>query len=268
MFHHMASVYGALVHQLRVHGLLDNPTIRDMLLPQCYYSFVMNTSNTKQVRNTQCHQTRMFRFRPQHKYELTAAIVDYCHANDRSRGPMATWDTSLITDMAYLFYNETEFTEDISEWNTSSVTDMNHMFFGCTLFDQPLHLWDTSLVTNMYGMFGGCASFNQPLHTWNTSSVTNMRHMFADCTSFNQPLHTWNTSFVTNMAFMFCECASFDQPLHTWNTSSVTDMEYMFYNCTTFCQLMGNWHAPPSVFLGCPDPEYCCTVVHDYYWVK
>ena len=37
-------------------------------------------------------------------------------------------DTSLITDMSYLFY-ESEFDGDISNWNVSNVKNMAYMFF-------------------------------------------------------------------------------------------------------------------------------------------
>ena len=133
------------------------------------------------------------RFQPQRNDTLRQAVKNYYVYNDRSHGPIGTWDTSLITDMSMLFYHYREFNESISDWNTSSVTDMR-------------------------GMFEGCKSFNQPLHMWDTSSVKNMSCMFTGCTSFHQPL--------------------------------------------------GNWHAERVLFQHCPDPDYCCTAVHDHYCVK
>ena len=159
------------------------------------------------------------RFQPQSNDELCHAVRNYCWYHDRRHGPIGTWDTSLIKNMAGLFLT------------------------CCTTFNESISDWDTSSVTTMSCMFAGCTSFDQPLHTWNTSSVTNMESMFEDCSSFNQPLHMWDTS-------------------------SVTNMESMFWNCTSFHQPLGNWHAPLSVFAGCPDPEYCSAVIHDYYWVK
>ena len=51
-------------------------------------------------------------------------------------GEINTWDTSLITNMSELFYNKTNFNEDISNWNVSSVTNMNAMFKNASVFNQ------------------------------------------------------------------------------------------------------------------------------------
>ena len=110
------------------------------------------------------------RFQPQSNEELKEAVRTYCCYHDRSRGPSGTWDTTLITNMSWLFSQMGDFNESIADWNTSSVTDMS-------------------------GMFQNCSSFNQPLHTWDTSSVTNMKYMFWDCTSFYQPLGNWHAPF-------------------------------------------------------------------------
>ena len=50
----------------------------------------------------------------------TAAIAKY--------GPIAKWDVSAITSMAYLFHMLRNFNADISSWDTSSVTSMYGMF--------------------------------------------------------------------------------------------------------------------------------------------
>ena len=41
-----------------------------------------------------------------------------------SYGPIADWNTSLVTDMSYLFFRKGSFNSDISKWNTSAVTTM------------------------------------------------------------------------------------------------------------------------------------------------
>ena len=90
------------------------------------------------------------------------------------------------------------------------------------------------------------------IHTWDTSKITDMSELFV------------------NMTYMFYGCASFNQPLSRWDISSVTTMVCMFYRCTSFVQPMGQWNVQhnSTVFTGCPDPEYCCTVFDDGYVVK
>ncbi len=72
---------------------------------------------------------------------------------------MPLWDTSLVTDMDWLFcpatncgnngvtIDVTKFNQPIGDWNTSKVTRMNHMLQGNAAFNQPIGKWDTSHVT-------------------------------------------------------------------------------------------------------------------------
>ena len=60
-------------------------------------------------------------------------------------GPIASWDTSGITDMNRLFLDKKDFNEDISRWNVSNVVDMELMFCGATSFTHQLGgTWATS----------------------------------------------------------------------------------------------------------------------------
>ena len=61
--------------------------------------------------------------------------------------------TTLVTNMANLFYDNSSFNSDISFWDTSNVTRMNQMFRQATAFNQDIGSWDTSKVTDMSGMF-------------------------------------------------------------------------------------------------------------------
>ena len=67
------------------------------------------------------------------KTELQTA-VNLWVSDERSAkdtyGPIADWDTHLITDMSSLFSGKTTFNDDVSSWNTSSVTTMDGMFAG------------------------------------------------------------------------------------------------------------------------------------------
>ena len=47
-------------------------------------------------------------------------------------GPIASWNTSEITDMKYLFYGKAGFNEDISRWDVSNVTSLSCTFSNAT----------------------------------------------------------------------------------------------------------------------------------------
>lgn len=164
-------------------------------------------------------------------------------------------DTSLITDMSWLFYDckRTDFS-GINEWDTSKVLNMSGMFAHCYYFNEELS-FDTSCVVDMSFMFADSnfnnklsfntsnvkdmkfmffiCDFNQKLE-FDTSNVKDMRGMFAGCLDFNQLLK-FNTSNVEDMSVMFSCCEKFNQKL-AFDTSNVKDMSDMFRNCFNFNQ--------------------------------
>ena len=152
-------------------------------------------------------------------------------------------DTSLITDMSWLFKNSNrkDFS-GIEHWNVSNVTNMEGMFWGAKYFNVNISTWNTSNVTNMSFMFMGAKSFNQPLNSWNVGKITNMSGMFSRTESFNQPLNSWNVSKVNNMRNMFWEAESFNQRLDSWNVGNVTDMSFMFFKAKSFNQSLDSWN--------------------------
>ena len=88
-------------------------------------------------------------------------------------GPIASWDTSGLTNMNYLFYYKKDFNEDISRWNVSNVVDMMHTFQGATSFNGDLSCWDVGQVQNMIDTFCNATSFDRQLGgAWATSTAT------------------------------------------------------------------------------------------------
>ena len=87
-------------------------------------------------------------------------------------GPIASWDTSGITDMGMLFYGRKDFNEDISRWNVSNVVSMINTFFGVTSFNGDLSGWEVGQVESMNFMFYGANSFTHQLGgAWSTSTA-------------------------------------------------------------------------------------------------
>ena len=96
----------------------------------------------------------------------------------RKYGHISDWDVSLITNMSQLFYELTNFNDNISRWDVSNVTTMYKMYDRAISFNQPLNDWNVSNVTNMYSMFSNAKEFNQPLNNWNVLNVIYMTLMF------------------------------------------------------------------------------------------
>ena len=165
------------------------------------------------------------------------------------------WDTSQVTNMYSMFRAATNFNQDIGynentgAWNTSNVTDMSLMFYQATNFNQNIGGWDTSQVTTMRYMFSFATTFNQDISDWDTSNVTNMVGMFRNDTNFNQDIGDWDTSNVTSMRFMFYVATNFNQNIGSWDTSKVTDMKGMFRNATSFNQDIGSWDTSRVIYM-------------------
>lgn len=184
---------------------------------------------------------------PQTKKELVTIIKDaLCVFGNEA--DLNFIDTSKITDMSHLFsgviekyggYGLEKFNGDISQWNTSNVTNMAFMFSESRNFNKPLNNWDVSNVTEMKGMFSDAWQFNQPLNNLDVSNVKNMDYMFSN-TIFNQPLNNWNTSNVVSMYSMF-RFSDFNQPINDWDVSNVTNMELMFADTKFFNQPLDKW---------------------------
>ena len=87
-------------------------------------------------------------------------------------------DTSLITDMSWLFY-VSEFNGDISNWDVSNVNDMNCMFERSS-FNGDISKWNVSNVDDMSDMFA-YSGFSQDISNWNINKNCNVESMFYEC---------------------------------------------------------------------------------------
>ena len=103
-------------------------------------------------------------------------------------------DTSNVTDMHYMFYDDTNLEKvDMTGWDTSKVTDMQNMFGECNKLKDIIGIedFDTRSVTKMETMFYRCSALEElDLSKWDTSKVTNMYYLFYD----NDNLKTLNLS--------------------------------------------------------------------------
>ena len=207
----------------------------------------LNESNrkTKQLRRLTITESE-YTVQPKTKDELIQIIKDYCEENGWN-SDLNFIDTSLITDMSWVFSNTEHghgldrFNGDISKWDVSNVEYMDAMFWDAKNFNQPLNNWDVSKVENMELMFYKAKNFNQPLNNWDVSNVKNMAGMFSGAEKFNQPLNNWDVSKVENMKSMFVNAFNFNQSIDKWDVSNVKNMEGMFHNAESFNQPLNNW---------------------------
>jgi len=188
---------------------------------------------------------------------LRLAVKDYLKLGDESPyGPISEWDTSKVTNMAYLFdYEELSrsffstykleklktFTADLSKWNVSKVTTMRSMFAYTISFNSNISQWDVGNVKDMSYMFQNCEKFNQDMSTWNVGEVKTMRGMFQYANSFNKVISSWNVSKVEDMGYMFTDASSFNINISSWNVSKVKDMGGMFQHADSFDYDISNW---------------------------
>ena len=179
-------------------------------------------------------------FRPKSSAELKIAVRE-CLAKSPSgafkggkRGPIGSWDVSLITDMSGLFSGRAKFNADISKWNVSLVTNMSGMFRGAISFCCNIGGWIVSKVKSMRGMFAGAKAFNIDLSGWDVRNVTDMSEMFAGATSFNGDVSKWKVSRATTTREMFRGATKFNIDLSGWDISSVKDMRGMFHKAPSF----------------------------------
>ena len=195
---------------------------------------------------------------------------------------LTEWNTSLVTNMDFMFQNATAFNQNIGALNVSGVSDFTAMFQGCGSFNngsnsdinnwiikstgtvtmgqmfasagsfnQPINLWNTIAVINMSGMFQLASLFNQNIGAWNVSNVTTFASMFASAIAFNNggsnSINSWITSSATAMNSMFSSATVFNQPIGNWNTSNVANFASMFSMANTFNQNIGTWNVSKSL---------------------
>ena len=173
---------------------------------------------------------------PENCYGLFAG---YANATSITFG--TAFDTSLVTDMSYMFSSCNSLTAlGLRNFDTSHVTNMASMFSTCfSLRDLDISSFDTSLVTDMSCMFTGLCLTDLDVSNFDTSSVTDMSLMFHACIGLTDlDIGNFGTSHVTDMEGMFYNCTSLASlAVDSFDTSLVTDMSYMFYGCDNLADL-------------------------------
>ncbi len=167
----------------------------------------------------------------------------------RSINGLNRLNTSLVTDMSYMFCDSNKLEElDLSNFDTRNVTNMKRMFalnyYHNSIKYLDLSSFDTSNVENMEAMFygtgTGAVNFYIDLgDKFYTRNVTNMKDMFSNVCNVNEEFtldlgDKFDTSNVTDMSGMFNYLGASSKVLtldlgDKFDTSNVIDMSKMFY---------------------------------------
>jgi hypothetical protein len=122
------------------------------------------------------------------------------------------WQVGNVDDFSEMFMNATQFNNGGGSlsWNTISATDMSYMFFGATTFSQVL-AFQVGTVKDFDSMFFGASTFNGDISSWNVTQARNLNSMFRDASSFNQNLSGWSFYSIPTSA-------NFDLGARSWAT--------------------------------------------------
>lgn len=138
------------------------------------------------------------KFLPENKEELKELL-----SNESIN--LADINTSLITDMSYLFYNTTR--SNFSGINT----------------------WDTSKVESFEGMFAKASNFNEII-TFNTCNANNLSKMFFACEKLNQAL-VLDVKNANDISEMFYGCENLNSKISFKNSENIQNASMLFKNC-------------------------------------
>ena len=123
---------------------------------------------------------------------------------------IASWDTSLVTNMSNAFSatGRTHFNVDISKWDVTSVTDFTGMFDGCN-FGHDITIWDVSASATLTNMFRGSyileqTRYNSMVNAWYSNGPYNEYLRFHNGT----PTHNFFNKSATLFRFIRLKCRS------------------------------------------------------------
>ena len=147
---------------------------------------------------------------------------------------LTNFDSSLVTNMKYMFYGTNLKSLDLSNFRTSSVIDMSYMFSNIENMDSlNLSGFNTASVKRMNSMFYNSNFKSLILSNFDTSSVIYMNRMFLDCQElYSLDITNFNTTSVINMGMMFSGSIKLTSlNLSNFKTSNVENMGGMFSYC-------------------------------------
>lgn len=189
--------------------------------------------------------------------ENTTTNLSKCFSNSTGNPDVSLLDTSNVTNMRDIFYNNQTITSiDVSNWDVSNVTNFQYMFRNCyELTTLDVSSWDlkTTGSVTLRGIFFSCRKLATiDVSDWNTSAVNTMRSVFRDCYLATPDTSKWDTSNVNNMQYMFYNARVANPGVaysvgtangggNAWDVSNVTKMDFLFNNAYLADPDVSNW---------------------------
>lgn len=115
------------------------------------------------------------------------------------------WDSSLVTDMKYMFSYTDKADPDVSNWNTSNVTGRGFegMFYTASVANPDVSNWDTSGATDFDYMFALTQKANPDVSNWSVPVLVDARSMFENALAANPDISNWDAPLLEIMDSMF-----------------------------------------------------------------
>lgn len=145
----------------------------------------------------------------------------------------ASWDTSAVQNMSYMFTSCGLKHADISGWDTSSLTNITDMFYSSSFVELDLNNWDVSRCTTFHYLFEACGQLRKlEVGKWDTSSVTSFVETFYNAGRLEQiDVSKWDTGSVTSMTSTFYGCYCLQAlDLSDWDFTKVTSTQTFLNN--------------------------------------
>lgn len=156
---------------------------------------------------------------------------------DRYSRSYCKFDTSSVTNMEGMFYNNTfRSLSDIIAYDTHNVTNTSYMYFGIAILGEEVDftwpMMDLSKVTTTKYMFGEGAT-NEYTHRitfplFDLSKVVDAEGMFYSRQYITVP--KFNLSSLQNMKYMFFQCQNLIQN-STFDVPSLVNCYYTYAYC-------------------------------------
>ena len=180
-----------------------------------------------------------------------------------------SFDITSVTDLSFLFYKNTAFSQNLNFLNTSNVSNFESTFEG-SVYNYSLRGWNVLNGTNFKNMFKNSEFTGQSIHLswfngaagadkncsgmfmnskldnvnqlkdWNWSAILDTSFMFAFTKNFSNNLLAINVSNVINFESMF-EGSNYNGRVDYWNPKSAISMRNIFKNAKLFNQNCIDW---------------------------